>query len=234
LIAHWTLLVSKYATVAKRIFSRFRYELELLDRGVTRIAGVDEAGRGPLAGPVFAAAVIFPVEWILGAFPKPLRAVNDSKQLTPETRESLFTELLSRPDVSYAIARVDCDVIDQINILRATHRAMNLAIAQLSPGPQHVLVDGLPVKSMTIPQTAIVSGDALSFSIAAASILAKVSRDRLMVQLDQAYPGYGFAQHKGYGTAEHLAAIKALGPCPIHRQSFSPFRPTQAEMFAEP
>jgi ribonuclease HII len=219
--------------LAKRIPRRFRYELELLEKGVTRIAGVDEAGRGPLAGPVFAAAVIFPVEWILGAFPKPLRAVNDSKQLQPETREELFAELMSRPEVCCAIAQVDGQMIDQINILRATHKAMNLALAQLSPAPQHVLVDGLPVKTMTFPQTPLVSGDALSFSIAAASILAKVSRDRLMVQLDETYPGYGFAQHKGYGTAEHLAAIKAHGACPIHRQSFAPFRPTQSEMFAE-
>lgn len=220
--------------MAKRISNRFRFEFKLIDQGVTRIAGVDEAGRGPLAGPVFAAAVIFPVEWIFGAFPKPLRAVNDSKQLPPETRELLFAELVSRPEVSYAIAEVDCKMIDQINILAATHRAMNTALAQLRPAPQHVLVDGLPVKSMSYPQTAIVCGDALSFSIAAASILAKVSRDRLMVQLDRAYPGYGFAQHKGYGTPEHLAAIKALGACPIHRQSFAPFRPIQAEMFAEP
>jgi ribonuclease HII len=219
--------------LAKRIPRRFRYELELLEKGVTRIAGVDEAGRGPLAGPVFAAAVIFPVEWILGAFPKPLRAVNDSKQLQPETREELFAELMSRPEVCCAIAQVDGQMIDQINILRATHKAMNLALAQLSPAPQHVLVDGLPVKTMTFPQTPLVSGDALSFSIAAASILAKVSRDRLMVQLDETYPGYGFAQHKGYGTAEHLAAIKAHGACPIHRQSFAPFRPTKSEMFAE-
>ncbi len=219
--------------MAKRIPRRFRYELELLEKGVTRIAGVDEAGRGPLAGPVFAAAVIFPVEWILGAFPKPLRAVNDSKQLQPETREELFAELMSRPEVCCAIAQVDGQMIDQINILRATHKAMNLALAQLSPAPQHVLVDGLPVKTMAFPQTPLVSGDALSFSIAAASILAKVSRDRLMVQLDETYPGYGFAQHKGYGTAEHLAAIKAHGACPIHRQSFAPFRPTQSEMFAE-
>jgi ribonuclease HII len=211
---------------------RFQYELELLKQGVPRIAGVDEAGRGPLAGPVFAAAVIFPVEWILGAFPKPLQAVNDSKQLPPETRERLFAELVSRPEVCYAIAQVDGQMIDQINILRATHRAMNMALAQLRPAPQHVLVDGLPVKSMTFPQTAVVSGDALSFSIAAASILAKVSRDRLMVQLDQTYPGYGFAKHKGYATAEHMAAIKALGACPIHRQSFSPFLPTHAVMFA--
>jgi ribonuclease HII len=221
--------------VAKKIFRprRFRYEVALAEQGVTRIAGVDEAGRGPLAGPVFAAAVIFPVEWILGAFPKALHAVNDSKQLPPEMRERLFAELVSRPEVCYAITQVDGQMIDQINILRATHRAMNMALAQLRPAPDHVLVDGLPVKSMSFPQTSIVSGDALSFSIAAASILAKVSRDRLMVQLDQTYPGYGFAQHKGYGTAEHFAAIKALGACPIHRQSFSPFLPAPAEMFAE-
>ena len=200
---------------------------------MTRIAGVDEAGRGPLAGPVFAAAVIFPVEWILGGFPKPLHAINDSKQLPPEMRERLFAELVSRPEVYYAITQVDGQMIDQINILRATHRAMNMALAQLRPAPEHVLVDGLPVKSMSLPQTALVSGDALSFSIGAASILAKVSRDRLMVQLDQTYPGYGFAQHKGYATAEHIAAIKALGVCPIHRHSFSPCRATQAEMFAE-
>lgn len=212
---------------------RFRHELALVEQGITRIAGVDEAGRGPLAGPVFAAAVIFPIEWILGAFPKRLHPINDSKQLTPEVRERLFVELVSRPEVCYAITQVDGRMIDQINILRASHRAMNLALAQLRPPPEHVIVDGLRVKSMQFPQTPIVSGDALSFSIAAASILAKVSRDRLMVQLDQAYPGYGFAQHKGYATPEHFAAIKALGACPIHRQSFSPFVPIQAQMFAE-
>jgi ribonuclease HII len=226
---------SKYGRMAIKSsrLRRFRHEMALAEEGVTRIAGVDEAGRGPLAGPVFAAAVIFPVEWILGAFPKPLRAVNDSKQLPPEMRERLFAELVCRPEVCYAITQVDGQMIDQINILRATHRAMNMALAQLRPAPEHVLVDGLAVKSMSFPQTAIISGDALSFSIAAASILAKVSRDRLMVQLDQTYPGYGFAQHKGYGTAEHFAAIKVLGACPIHRQSFSPFLPAQAEMFAE-
>jgi ribonuclease HII len=140
---------------------------------------------------------------------------------------------VARPEIRYAVAEVDCQMIDQINILQATHRAMNVALAKLQPPPQHVLVDGLRVKSMSFPQTAIVSGDALSYSIGAASILAKVSRDRLMVQLDQVYPGYGFANHKGYGTEEHYAAIKTLGPCPIHRQSFSPFRPKQPELFAE-
>ena len=227
--------VSKYVTVAARAsrLRRFRHELVLVEQGANLIAGVDEAGRGPLAGPVFAAAVIFPVEWILGGFPRPLRAINDSKQLSLEEREQLFQEIVTRPEVCYAVAEVDCQMIDQINILQATHRAMNLALAKLQPIPQHVLVDGLRVKSMLLPQTAIVSGDALSYSIGAASILAKVSRDRLMVQLDQVYPGYGFAQHKGYGTEEHYAAIKTLGPCPIHRQSFSPFRPTQPELFAE-
>jgi ribonuclease HII len=210
---------------------RFRFENALVEQGMTLIAGVDEAGRGPLAGPVFASAVIFPAEWILKGLPKPLKKVNDSKQLTPELRESLFAELTARPEIKFAIAQVPEQMIDQINILQATHRAMNLALAQLNPGPQHVLVDGLPVKSLSWPQTAIVSGDALSYSIAAASILAKVSRDRLMVQLDGQYPGYGFADHKGYGTPEHLAAIQTRGPCPIHRQSFAPFRPTQADLF---
>jgi ribonuclease HII len=210
---------------------RWRFERALVEQGVTRIAGVDEAGRGPLAGPVFAAAVVFPVEWILAGMPRPLKKVNDSKQLSPELRENLFQELTSRREIQFAIAQVPEQMIDQINILQATHRAMNLALAQLNPGPQHVLVDGLAVASMTRPQTAIVSGDALSYSIGAASILAKVSRDRLMVQMDGQHPGYGFAEHKGYGTPEHVAAIKARGPCPIHRRSFAPFRLEQADLF---
>ena len=210
---------------------RFRFELALLERGLTRIAGVDEAGRGPLAGPVFAAAVMLPVEWMRHGLPAPLLKVNDSKQLSPETRENLFAELTSRPEILYAVARVDAPVIDEINILQASHRAMNLALAQLHPPPEHALVDGLRVKSMAWPHTAIVSGDALSYSIGAASILAKVSRDRCMLELDRAYPGYGFAQHKGYGTERHLAALKTLGACPIHRRSFSPVRPTERELF---
>jgi ribonuclease HII len=213
------------------ISKRFRFELELLQRGVTRIAGVDEAGRGPLAGPVFAAAVVFPVCWMREGLPASLRKVNDSKQLSPETREELFTELTSRPEIHFAVTHVDVQTIDEINILQASHCAMNLALAQLQPAPEHVLVDGLRVKTMAWPQTPIVSGDALSYSIAAASILAKVSRDRWMRELDRLYPGYGFAEHKGYGTARHLAAIKALGACPIHRQSFAPMRPRERELF---
>ena len=217
--------------MAKVISNRFQYELELLERGVTLIAGVDEAGRGPLAGPVFAAAVIFPIGWMHDGLPAALRQVNDSKQLSPETREKLFAELTSRPEIHYAVAHVDVETIDEINILQASHRAMILALAQLHPAPEHALVDGLRVKTMALPHTPIVSGDALSYSIAAASILAKVSRDRWMRESDRLYPGYGFAEHKGYGTARHLAAIKTLGACPIHRRSFAPMRPTERELF---
>ncbi len=216
--------------MAKRIPKRFQYEFELLECGVSRIAGVDEAGRGPLAGPVFAAAVILPVSWIHDKLPASFRKVNDSKQVSPELREKLFLELTSHPEVEYAVASVEVDVIDEINILQASHRAMNIALAQLRPPPAHVLVDGLRVHSMTLPQTPIVSGDALSYSIGAASILAKVSRDRVMLELDRVYPGYGFAEHKGYATQKHLEAIKSLGACPIHRRSFSPIRPPEPEL----
>jgi len=210
---------------------RFQYELGLVQRGLLRVAGVDEAGRGPLAGPVVAAAVVFPVAWITNGLPEVLRGVDDSKSLSAVKRENLFAILTTRLEISFGIAQADASLIDEINILQATHHAMNLALAQLRPAPEHVLVDGLRVKTLAFPQTAIVKGDALSFSIGAASILAKVTRDRLMAEFDRQYPGYGFAGHKGYGTAEHLAAIKARGACPIHRQSFAPMRQDQAELF---
>lgn len=210
---------------------RFRYELALIEKGFSRVAGVDEAGRGPLAGPVFAAAVVFPPAWIAEGLPISLRRINDSKQLDPVEREEIYQDLTSRPDVAFAVAQVDVAMIDLINILQASHRAMNLALAQLQPAPEHVLIDGLAVKSMCLPNTPIVKGDGLSYSIGAASIIAKVCRDRLMIELDRQYPGYGFADHKGYGTPEHLAAIKQMGPCPIHRQTFAPFRPVQTELF---
>jgi len=203
----------------------------LVQRGLLRVAGVDEAGRGPLAGPVVAAAVVFPVAWITNGLPEVLRGVDDSKSLSAVKRENLFAILTTRLEISFGIAQADASLIDEINILQATHHAMNLALAQLRPAPEHVLVDGLRVKPLAFPQTAIVKGDALSFSIGAASILAKVTRDRLMAEFDRQYPGYGFAGHKGYGTAEHLAAIKARGACPIHRQSFAPIRQDQAELF---
>jgi ribonuclease HII len=132
--------------------------------------------------------------------------------------------------VQFAIAQVGAGQIDAINILRATHRAMNNALAQLRPAPEHALVDGRPVKTMAVPQTAIVQGDARSYSIAAASVLAKVTRDRLMLEFDRQWPKYGFAGHKGYGTAQHLAAIAAHGPCPIHRRSFAPLKPQEPKL----
>lgn len=217
---------------AARVPRKFRKEIAVLEQGIKIIAGVDEAGRGPLAGPVVAAAVVFPTEWFLAGLPRRLKKINDSKQLTHLQREELFELLVSFPEVCYAWARVEVEMIDQINILQATHRAMNQALAQLNPQPEHVLVDGLPVKSFTLPQTAIVDGDCLSYSIGAASIIAKVSRDRIMDEYHKAFPLYGFGDHKGYSTPEHLAAIRAHGPCAIHRQTFAPFRPQQTELLS--
>jgi ribonuclease HII len=211
---------------------RFEFERALWTRGLTRIAGVDEAGRGPLAGPVVAAAAILPPRWAESGLPRELHGLNDSKQLTAAQREQFSAYLIACGEVQYAIGQVGAGQIDAINILRATHRAMNEAMAQLRPAPEHALVDGRPVKTMIVPQTAIVQGDARSYSIAAASVLAKVARDHLMVEFDRQWPKYGFAEHKGYGTEQHLAAIAAHGPCPIHRRSFAPLRPVQRELFA--
>jgi ribonuclease HII len=205
--------------------SRFRYERELFQRGCTLIAGVDEAGRGPLAGPVVAAAVIFPPEWIVNGLPRALWGLNDSKQLTPEERDIYFAKLTARADVRYAVACSDNTLIDEINILQATFRAMNDALARLNPAPLHVLVDGNQISSVHWRQTPIVDGDAQSYSIAAASVLAKVTRDRMMREYDRQWPQYGFAEHKGYGTEQHLAALGEHGPCALHRKSFSPIKP---------
>ena len=210
---------------------RFECERVLWNGGATRVAGVDEAGRGPLAGPVVAAAAILPAKWADTGLPVELDGLNDSKQLTKAQREQFFTFLTLCGEVEFAIAQIDSVRIDEINILRATHRAMNDALAQLQPAPEHALVDGRPVKTMRIPQTAIVRGDARSYSIAAASVLAKVARDRLMLEFDRQWPVYGFAGHKGYGTARHLAAISAHGPCPIHRKSFAPLKRKDLELF---
>ena len=210
---------------------RFAFERALLAQGITRIAGVDEAGRGPLAGPVVAAAAILPAKWVESGLPRELEGLNDSKQLTAAQRERFFAFLTSRAEVEFAIAESDAALIDEINILRATHCAMNEALAKLEPAPEHALVDGRPVKSMRVPQTAIVGGDACSYSIAAASVLAKVARDRLMLEFHRQWPVYGFAGHKGYGTPQHLAALAAHGPCPIHRRSFAPLKPRERELF---
>jgi ribonuclease HII len=210
---------------------RLEFERDLWSREFTLVAGVDEAGRGPLAGPVVAAAVILPASWANGGFDARLVDLNDSKQLTEVERENFFEIITTHPDLRYAIAIVDAVTIDRINILQATHRAMNEALAKLQPQPQHVLVDGRPVKSMTLPQTALVKGDSRSYSIAAASVLAKVTRDRMMLDFDAKHPGYGFAIHKGYGVPQHLAAIEKLGPCPIHRMSFAPMKLKEQRLF---
>jgi ribonuclease HII len=210
---------------------RFEFEQQLWRQGFSRVAGVDEAGRGPLAGPVVAAAAILPPRWAQDGLPAGLAGLNDSKQLTEKQRETFFTFLTACGEIEFAIAEIDAALIDEINILQATHRAMNDALARLNPQPQHALVDGRPVRTMRVPQTAIVKGDARSYSIAAASVLAKVTRDRLMRELDRQWPDYGFAVHKGYGTAKHLAAIEKFGPCPIHRRSFAPLKPKEPNLF---
>lgn len=209
----------------------FEFELTLWQQGVRRVAGVDEAGRGPLAGPVVAAAVILPALWAEAGLPAELAGLNDSKQLTESRRETYFTFLTRCAEVEWGVALVSAGVIDEINILQATHRAMNDALAQLQPLPPHALVDGRPVKTLRVPQTAIVKGDARSYSIAAASVLAKVTRDRLMLEWHAQFPEYGFAEHKGYGTAKHLAAIAKHGACPIHRLTFAPLKREEPKLF---
>jgi ribonuclease HII len=207
-----------------KLIDRFEFERVLWSRSVARVAGVDEAGRGPLAGPVVAAAAILPPHWAQTGLPAELAGLNDSKQLTGAQREKYFAFLTRCAEVEFAIAAVDAGVIDEINILQATHRAMNGALAKLNPLPPHALVDGRPVKALRVPQTAIVKGDARSYSIAAASVLAKVTRDRRMREYAVQFPEYGFDGHKGYGTAQHLAAIARHGACPIHRKTFAPLK----------
>ena len=216
--------------MSAKFWKRLGFERELWQKGTALVAGVDEAGCGPLAGPVAAAAVLFPQSWLTAGLCSKLRGLNDSKQLTEEQREKYYAIITAHPEIRFGVSVVDVEMIDRINILQAAHRAMRLALEQLQPAPQHVLVDGRPVRSLPIPHTPLVKGDCRSYSIAAASVVAKVTRDRLMVEYDRQFPGYGFAEHKGYGTPRHLAAIEALGPCPIHRRSFSPFRPVEAEL----
>ncbi len=189
-----------------------RFETELLHSGYRYIAGTDEAGRGPLAGPVVAAAVILhPGQTIAG--------VNDSKKISERQRETLFPTIMAE---AYAVAVGICDhdEIDRLNILRASLEAMRRAITSLPVSPDFILIDGTFKVALELPQRTIIKGDSLSTSIAAASIIAKVTRDRLMVEYDALYPGYGFAGHKGYPSAAHREAVARLGPCPIHRKSF--------------
>ena len=214
-----------------KLIDRFEFERVLWSQNITRVAGVDEAGRGPLAGPVVAAAAILPSRWADAGLPAELAGLNDSKQLTEAQREKYFEFLTHCAEIEFGIALVDAGVIDEINILQATHRAMNEALAQLNPLPPHALVDGRPVKTLRVPQTAIVKGDARSYSIAAASVLAKVTRDRLMLEAHAQWPEYAFAEHKGYGTAKHLAAIAQHGACPIHRLTFAPLKQPEQKLF---
>jgi len=187
------------------------FERELLSSGARLIGGMDEAGRGPLAGPVVAAAVIMPLDC-------PIEGVDDSKQVSEKKRERLYDEIIEKA-VAYKIVAVDEKVIDEVNILNATKKAMTECVSGLVVRPDVVLVDAVKL-ALEVPTKAIIKGDALSYSIAAASILAKVYRDRLMRDYDRIYPEYGFAKHKGYGTKDHIEALRTYGPCPIHRRSF--------------
>ncbi len=194
----------------------WRVELELHAAGIQHIAGVDEAGRGPLAGPVVAAAVILPPRLRLPG-------LADSKLVLPEDRARLY-DLIYQKALAVGVGVAEVETIEALNILGATKQAMRVAVGQLDPTPEMLLIDGNAALSRCVPQRAIVDGDATCACIAAASIIAKVTRDRRMEELDAAYPGYGFAHHKGYGTPEHLARLRELGPCPEHRQSFAPVR----------
>ncbi len=194
----------------------WRFEREALDAGRTLVCGCDEAGAGPLAGPLYAAAVILPLGLVLPG-------LDDSKKLTEKRREALFPVIQERA-VAWAVARVEAAEIDETDILSARMKAMQLAMDQLTPAPDFALIDGNRDRgksaAITTPHRTIVKGDSLSASIAAASILAKVSRDRLMVELAEQYPQYEFDRHKGYGTKRHRELLRQYGPCPIHRQTF--------------
>jgi ribonuclease HII len=191
----------------------YRYEARAWRSGVGRVAGIDEAGRGPLAGPVVAAAVILAPD-------RRVASLADSKLLTPERREELFLVIHARA-LAVGVGVVDHETIDRVNILEATRRAMAAALAALSVVPELVITDFVSLPALPCPQRNLVAGDRRCASVAAASIVAKVTRDRLMLDADRRFPEYGFARHKGYATVEHLAALDRHGPCPIHRRSFA-------------
>ena len=188
------------------------FEREYAAKGYTAICGIDEAGRGPLAGPVVAAAVILPLD-------AEILFLNDSKKLSEARREALYDEICAKA-LSYGIGTVSPARIDEINILQATYEAMREAIAKLNPAPDLCLNDAVKIPGIAVPQVPIVKGDAKSLSIAAASVLAKVTRDRFLISLDALYPAYGFAKNKGYGTAAHIEALRVYGATPVHRKTF--------------
>jgi len=201
---------------SRRLETMLYFERVLWKTGITRIAGVDEVGIGPLAGPVVAAAVVFPPQTVIDG-------IHDSKLLDAPTRERLDGEIRAKAS-GIGIGVVDIEEIDRINVYHAGLRAMQLAIAALPVSPQHVLVDSRTIPDLSLPQNSFDKGDGINFSIAAASIVAKVHRDGLMTEMDSIYPGYGFADHKGYATPVHQSAIRNLGPCAIHRRSFDYIR----------
>jgi len=215
----------------QRLRNLLRHETRLWARGVTLVAGVDEAGMAPLAGPVVAAACILPADY------RP-RGVDDSKQLGPEERARLAGDIRAHA-IAWAVGRAEVDEIDRLNIYWAGILSLRRAVLALPTRPEHLLIDARRIRDLDIPQDGIVHGDALSLTIAAASILAKTTRDALMEAMEGEHPGYGFARHKGYPTPDHLAALKERGACPIHRRSFAPVRevlgltPAQVEMFPE-
>jgi len=211
----------RLASEAERLRCLRSLEERVAQLGFSRVAGVDEAGRGSLAGPVVAAAVIpDPAQLVPG--------IDDSKMLSPAARERL-APWIRRACLAWAVAAVPADLIDRINILEATRLAMRQALSRLAPAPDCVLTDAVALSGLGVPSLALVKGDAISYAIACASILAKVERDRMLVELDAVYPEYGFATHKGYGAPAHLVVLAARGPSPVHRLSFAPVLPRLAE-----
>ncbi len=198
----------------KEEINLYRYEEELYDNGYEKVCGIDEAGRGPLAGPVVVAACIMP------PFLR-IDGINDSKQLTEKKREELY-KIIVKEALAYSVVFINEKEIDELNILNATKKGMLKALDELKVKPDYVLIDAVKLDELKIESKAIIHGDALSASIAAASILAKVSRDHYMEAMDKKYPNYGFARHKGYGTKAHLEALEKYGPCKIHRKTFTP------------
>lgn len=199
-----------YNKEIQRTYKMYEYERQYRDRGY--VCGIDEVGRGPLAGPVVAAAVILPVD-------HNILYLNDSKQLSAKKREQLYDEIMNKA-VAVGVGMANENVIDEINVLNADYEAMKQAISKLDIKPDILLNDAVKIPGVDIDQVSIIKGDTLSASIAAASIIAKVTRDRLMVEYDDIYPGYGFARNMGYGTSEHIDALKKMGPCAIHRRTF--------------
>jgi ribonuclease HII len=231
-------LQGKNRAEGQRLRHLLRFENELWEQGHTHVAGVDEAGRGPLAGPVVAAAAILPRGW-------KLEGLDDSKKIADEARRDTLAEAIKRGAVAWAVGVAEAEEIDRLNIRRASLLAMHRALQALGIQPTFVLLDAFTIPECPLPQRGIIKGDALSLSIAAASVLAKTTRDRLMRELDVQYPGYGLAEHKGYPTASHVQALRERGVLPIHRRSFAPVRevlgeavpsqggPLQGELFTE-